>query len=169
MAERLTVVLYGTKVGTLTRLFPGADPEFAYDSHYLEHFSTPISLRMPPRVEPYKPRIVNPYIESLVPEDPATRERWSNQFDTGDTSAFSLLSRMGLDCPGAVQFTKDEDPAAKRTTLLRPVSEAEIAQRLRRLRLDEPSWALDSEHWSLGGQQSKFALTLKDGQWHWAE
>jgi HipA-like protein len=48
MAERLTVVLYGTKVGTLTRLFPGADPEFAYDSHYLEHFSTPISLRMPP-------------------------------------------------------------------------------------------------------------------------
>jgi serine/threonine-protein kinase HipA len=81
---------------------------------------------------------------------------------------FAILAEMGWECPGAVQFRRFEDveDLLSRNGEYKPVSDTVIAERLRGL-VDEPaSWSMPGEHWSLGGQQEKFALTLLAGQWH---
>ena len=48
------------------------------------------------------------------------------------------------------------------------LSDGDIAQRLRELANEPASWTMPGEHWSLGGQQEKFALALREGRWHQA-
>ena len=55
---------------------------------------------------------------------------------------------------------------ASRDERLVAVSDAEIARRLAAGRQDGASWIASNEHWSLGGQQSKFALRRMDGRWY---
>ena len=49
------------------------------------------------------------------------------------------------------------------------MSGAEIAQRLAIGRQDDAGWIANNEHWSLDGQQSKFALRHMDGRWYSCE
>jgi serine/threonine-protein kinase HipA len=81
---------------------------------------------------------------------------------------FAILAEMGWECPGAVQFCRSEDveELLSRNAEYKPVGDAYIAERLREL-VDAPaSWTMPEEHWSLGGQQEKFALMGFEGQWH---
>jgi len=168
VTETLLVVLHGEVVGELERATPHSEPIFRYSTAYLASGTVPLSLRLPPRAEAYPARLVTPYIEGLLPENEATRNDWASRLRLANSDAFSLLSRMGWDCPGAVQFTPPDkiNTMRARGSMLRPVSERKIGDRLRALRTDEASWALPDEHWSLAGQQSKFALVSRDGRWY---
>ncbi len=75
---------------------------------------------------------------------------------------------MGWDCPGAVQFTPEGrvEELHQRAADLTPLTEHDIADRLRTLQDQPASWTMPGEHWSLGGQQEKFALTWLEDQWH---
>jgi serine/threonine-protein kinase HipA len=79
-----------------------------------------------------------------------------------------MLASMGWDCPGAVQFCRPGDISllVSRTGDHVEVSEADLARRLRDLRQDPASWTMPAEHWSLGGQQEKFALARIGGRWN---
>lgn len=68
-----------------------------------------------------------------------------------------------MDCPGAVQFRQQKSDASHEESLV-PVSDSDIAHRLSQGRTGGNGWIAENEHWSLGGQQSKFALRLKDGR-----
>ena len=81
---------------------------------------------------------------------------------------FALLGVIGLDCPGAVQFVPQGSDACRDERLV-AVSGAEIARRLAKGRQDGAGWIASNEHWSLGGQQSKFALRRMDGRWYSCE
>lgn len=78
------------------------------------------------------------------------------------------MEHIGLDCPGGVQFYREEDLSAarRRKGSYLPLSDQAIAARLASIRQDgDSSWMGGEESWSLGGNQGKFALGLHDGIW----
>ncbi|WP_165217334.1 HipA domain-containing protein [Schaalia sp. ZJ1691] len=75
--------------------------------------------------------------------------------------------------PGGAVFAREDeiDNLLERPGRLIPASEADIAQRLRRIRRDGAAWQeeSDAEHWSLAGAQSKFALARTAHGWAFAQ
>lgn len=170
MSGTLLVVLYGSVAGKLTRPSSLAAPSFTYSSEYLASSTVPLSVRMPLREAPYDATRVLPFLEGILPENPQTRRHWASVLGVESDDPFSLLSKMGWDCPGAVQFCKPDelDEMLSRAAEVVPVGESDIAGRLRALRNDDTSWAFPDERWSLGGQQGKFALVKVGDGWGWA-
>lgn len=162
MTSGLVVVLYGRVVGRLARGAQG--PTFRYDQGAGR---VPISVNLPRsshRV--YPARRVGPFLEGLLPENVEARRRLARELETSEDS-MSLLSVMGWDCPGAVQIT-DEDRLGDmmgRAGSLASMTDEEIGARLDRLSDLEASWTEPGEHWSLAGQQSKFALARASSGW----
>lgn len=168
MTERLAVLLSGEVIGHLSRESDDEDPEFAYDTAYVREGQVALSARLPLRVDPYPPKNVLPYLAGLLPESREAREAWAAELeDVEADDAFSMLAAMGRDCPGAVQFCPEDQLAdlAARATEVEPMDEAAIAERIRALASGHPSWTMPGEHWSLGGQQEKFALTRTANGW----
>ncbi len=134
-----------------------------------DYHGAPLSISMPIGNRVYGDKQVRPYLFGLLPDDDRVRRNTGLEFDVSGNNPFALLTHVGLDCPGAVQFCPPENItlALERPSSTTPVSDADIAARLRigRTRSDY-AWIEPAEHWSLGGQQSKFALRLVDGAWH---
>lgn len=167
MTKRLSVFIGGVRAGMLVQSDTGAR-SFAYDPFYV---GPPLSLSMPVGNETFSTRVVDAYLLGLLPDDDHVRREAGRRFGVSGNNPFALLSHMGLDCPGAVQFCAPEDePLIERPEVLIPLTEEQIAQRL-----SPPSgrqadtWFRQGEHWSLGGNQSKFALRLIDGVWYECE
>ena len=167
MVERLLVRLYGETVGYLERASAFEDPTFAYDSEYVARGSVALSASLPLRVDVFDSARVLPFLVGLLPESADVKSAWASRLGTSTDDVFGMLSQMGWDCPGAVQFCKPEDvdTLSARSASYSEVDEATIAARLRRLSEEPGSWTMPEEHWSLGGQQEKFALTRIDGVW----
>lgn len=165
--EKLGVVLYGQVIGSLHRATVYSRPSFTYLQQYVEDGATPLSVGLPIRAQTYAPDTVAPFLEGLLPEHRETRARWARTLDAGGDDPFSLLARMGWDCPGAVQFAPEDevDAMQARAHELMALDEKDIGRRLRDLRRDEASWTMLDEHWSLPGRQPKFALTRLGEQW----
>ena len=166
--DRLLVVLHGEVVGWLQRSEGEPDPSFVYDPLHVAASRLSLSAGLPLRTARYESARVAPYLRGLLPENPNTLQRWSSQLGTDPDDTFSMLAHMGWDCPGAVQFCaeRDLDALHDRRDERVPLDDASIAARLRRLKDHPADWALPEEHWSLGGQQEKFALTFFEGRWH---
>jgi serine/threonine-protein kinase HipA len=66
----------------------------------------PLSLSLPFGLgdEPLKGPSVEHYFENLLPDSRAIRKRVAERFRTGSVEAFDLLSAIGRDCVGALQF-----------------------------------------------------------------
>lgn len=126
-----------------------------------------LSLGFTPSTSPIPPRKARAYVEGLLPEGEAVRHATARRFGVSPRSPFALLSAIGQDCPGAVQFLSEEQMEAPTHASLVPIDELRIGARLRDLRTNPgATWVTDGEHWSLGGAQSKFALRWESGRWH---
>lgn len=172
--DSLLVALYGQHVGTLTA-DPRREASFSYSPSYLDRRVRPqLSMRMPLQARPFPPARTVPFLEGLLPENPDARREKARALGIRD-DLMSLLAVMGWDCPGAVQITPPDQLKAMRgrTGGLKPVTDREIGQRVARLRDHTAEWTLPDEHWSLAGQQEKFALAqrlTRDGRRRgWAE
>ncbi len=163
--ERLYVLVCGCIAGEVARSADGS-LSFRYSDGYE---GAPLSLSMPVSNRVYPDKVVRPYLFGLLPDDKAVRSSIARQFEVRASNPLDLLSCIGLDCPGAVQLCREEDleqPSA-RPGLYVTLTEADIASRLRRLRSNaDDSWVGREEHWSLGGNQGKFALGQHGGVWH---
>ena len=124
----------------------------------------PLSSAMPLSTRTYRDKIVRPYLWGLLPEDPTTRKCVATDTGVSPNNPFALLGVIGLDYPGAVQFCRQFTDSF-RQELLVPISEYEIAKRLKAGRKEGCGWIAPSEHWSLGGQQNKFALRKRAESW----
>ena len=156
----LDVFIAGEHAGTLSQEDSGA---LLY--RYLrEYRGVPLSSAMPLSTREYRDKVVLPYLWGLLPEDIATRKRVATEASISYNNPFALLGVIGLDCPGAVQFCKQGEKAMREEHLI-PISESDIAHRLSRARIDNSGWIAANEHWSLGGQQSKFALRKQNNEW----
>ncbi|MFZ1410752.1 MAG: type II toxin-antitoxin system HipA family toxin [Micropruina sp.] len=165
-ARELAVLIGGEVAGWLTQ-----DPQlrFRYDAAYLAAPNpTPLSISLPLSDEVYRQGRIAPWIDGLLPDSEDVRDRWARQFGVSARNPFALLTHMGEECPGAVQFCTPErvgEVQGQNGSYL-AVSDDDIAARLAQLRQDASSWTVAGERWSLAGAQSKFALAWTDGGWH---
>lgn len=160
----LRVIICGNEAGTLHQSSSGT-LGFQYDSGYQ---GIPLSLAMPVSNRVYPQRVVLPYLFGLLPDSKEQRRAIARICGTSPNNPMALLRHIGLDCPGGVQFClpDETDRALSRPGTYRKLSEHDIALRLETLRTDrEASWVGREESWSLGGNQGKFALALRNGSW----
>lgn len=160
----LRALICGKPAGTLWQ-DEGGLPHFRYDEDYQ---GTPLSLAMPLSNRPYHQRVVRPYLFGLLPDSEAQRRAIADEFEIRPNNPVAMLSRIGLDCPGGVQFCpKDQvGEVLDRPARYEPIDDHAIALRLKNLRTHEDaSWMGKSERWSLGGNQGKFALARHKGRW----
>lgn len=80
-----------------------------YLPEYVSDGDVALSARLPIQAAPHAAARVRPYLAGLLPENAATRRAWAAQLGVDADDAFGILARMGWDCPGAVQFCREED------------------------------------------------------------
>jgi serine/threonine-protein kinase HipA len=96
--------------------------------------------------------------------------RWAAKFQVSARSVFALISHVGEDCAGAIQFVTPDRLDAVRSGKQDKVEwldESDIAKRLQTLQLDHAAWRLprDTGQFSLAGAQPKTALLLLNDRW----
>ncbi|GIG20891.1 toxin HipA [Cellulomonas chitinilytica] len=123
----------------------------------------PLSLSLPLTERRVQGDALERFCDNLLPEGGvrAVLER-ENDIRPGDT--FALLSRIGRECAGAIQFTTDEAPAgAGRVT---PLTSDEVDVLVRDLPTHHVPDGLAVSA-SLGGVQDKVLLTRTADGWAW--
>jgi len=163
----LNVLLNGREVGLLSRASSGAiDFKYARDWLAWEN-AIPVSLSMPLREDRYIGPPVLAVFENLLPDNKSIRDRVAARVKAPGTDAFSLLGKIGHDCVGALQFLPDGMDAGKAGAIEgRPISDDEIARKIRDLKADPLGMDEDEDfRISIAGAQEKTALLFHEGQW----
>lgn len=163
----LAVYLNGHRVGSLLKQSSGAI-EFAYAQSWLawEH-TLPVSLSLPLREAKYIGAPVAAVFENLLPDSAPVRTRVAERVGASGIDAYSLLTQIGRDCVGALQFMPEgEDPAPSASIEGTEVNEAEIENIL--VNLARAPLGLDADddfRVSVAGAQEKTALLRHEGRW----
>ena len=157
----------GRPVGFLLKE-PGGAIAFGYDESWLgAENAIPVSLSLPLREDLFKGPVVSAVFENLLPDSEALRRRVSEKVGAEGTDAYSLLSRIGRDCVGALQFLPEgEESAASGKIEGRLAKDDEIEAML--LNLTQTPLGLDREkdfRISIAGAQEKTALLRHKGKW----
>lgn len=164
----LSVFLNGRIVGQLRRQASGAI-DFRYDESWLTWENTfPVSLSLPLREDRYIGAPVIAVFENLLPDNDDIRRRLAARTRAEGVDAFSLLSTVGRDCIGALQFLPDgESPTDIGLISGRALSDEDIAHMLGDLGQAPLGVTSESEfRISLAGVQEKTALLRWNGKWH---
>lgn len=164
----LIVIIAGKRAGRVEQRADGS-LIFSYDTGYP---GPPLSLSMPISNRSFGDKVVRPYLMGLLPDSADARLSLGRALGVPGGNPFALLSHMGLDCPGAVQLCAESSLSEVLGSegTLRPITDAEIAERLAAGRGPAAArWTTEHERWSLGGQQSKFALRREGGSWYSCE
>lgn len=163
--KELAVLLSGQRLGTLTEGRHGKH-SFSYD---LDGPERNLSLSMPRRRQAWGPDRVEPFLDGLLPDNQAARVQIARHHGAVAGNTFSLLTAVGRDCAGAVQFLRPDAMDELDEGVLVPMSDADISRRLRELISSrQASWQARGEHWSLAGAQEKVALHRRADQWYQA-
>lgn len=148
---------------------PGGTIEFRYDESWLERDGAfPVSLSLPLREDAYKGAPVAAVFENLLPDAAKLRQRVAEKVGAEGTDAYSLLSRIGRDCVGALQFIPEDDAHAFSASDIdgEPVSETEIERLLGNLTQSPLGLDRDEDfRISVAGAQEKTALLWHQGKW----
>lgn len=165
----LAVFLNNRRVGRLDKQ-PGGAVAFAYDEEWLawEH-ALPVSLSMPLREERYTGAKVDAVFDNLLPDAEHIRRRVAERVGAEGIDAYSLLSAIGRDCVGALQFLPfdddhggDDDPAP---TPLDDDDVARLIAGLARAPLGVDAGEDADFRISVAGAQEKTALLRQEGRW----
>ncbi|WP_095090001.1 type II toxin-antitoxin system HipA family toxin [Mesorhizobium sophorae] len=164
----LNVFLNSRLVGVLRRETSGAI-DFRYDLDWLGWRATfPISLSLPLREDRYIGEPVINVFDNLLPDSDAIRKRVAERVGAAGTDAYSMLTALGHDCVGALQFLPDGiNPGAPGSTDGKPVDVSEIGDIIRNLAAAPLGMGEDDDfRISIAGAQEKTALLRKDGKWY---
>ena len=164
----LNIYLNGRLVGQLRRETTGAI-DFRYDAIWLAwDKAIPVSLSLPLSEQRYIGAPVVAVFENLLPDNKDIRRRVAERSQAEGTDSYSLLSAIGRDCVGALQFIADGDELTPSDTVqARRMSDAKIAQLLKNL--ERNPLGMDEEddfRISLAGAQEKTALLYWKKRWH---
>lgn len=164
----LDVYLNGRLVGRLRREASGA-VDFQYDQSWLGwENAIPVSLSLPLREDRYIGEPVLAILENLLPDNDDIRRRVAERAQADGSDAYSLLSAIGRDCVGALQFLpKGMDPGKAGAIDARAVDDKEVAAIVGDLARNPLGIGDDQEfRISLAGAQDKTALLCWSGKWH---
>lgn len=172
MSDSALSVLLGGQIAAELHCAGTGKLQLRYDDDYrADPSATPLSASMPLSSAAYDDGVVTPWLWGLLPDDREVLRRWGREFSVSSASPFSLLGTpVGRDCPGAVQICPPSEVGEllERAAEALPMSEADIATRLRELHANRALWfGRDfAGQFSLGGAQAKTALHRSDGQWY---
>lgn len=168
--DTLIALLDGREVGQLHQDRAGR-AFFSYEERWRrDPHSYPLSLSMLLAGKDYSPRVVEPFLWGLLPDNEQILSRWAARYQVSARNAFRLIAQVGEDCAGAVQFVRHERVVAIRSGAedkIAWLNEEKIADRLRALREDAAAWRLprDTGQFSLAGAQPKTALIKSGKRW----
>jgi serine/threonine-protein kinase HipA len=180
----LRVLLSNRLVGHLFKE-PGGAISFRYDESWLQgEQPIPVSLSLPLREDPYKGVPVVAVFDNLLPDSDQLRRRVAEKVGADGIDAFSMLSQIGRDCVGALQFIPDGDAdadadddgvdaddaagAAPDNAAIagEALSDEDIEKLLKNLAQTPLGLDRDQEfRISVAGAQEKTALLLHEGKW----
>lgn len=166
----LVALLEGKEVGRVHNDRRGR-LTFTYDDAWRNSVDAyPLSLSMPRPAKEHGRGVVEPFLWGLLPDNEQILSRWAAKFHVSPRNVFALISNVGEDCAGAVQFVMPERLDAIRSgkdDKIEWLDETEIAKRLKTLREDHAAWRLprDTGQFSLAGAQPKTALLMQNGRW----
>ncbi len=164
----LNVFLNARLVGRLQRETTGAI-EFQYDESWLSWKNTfPVSLSLPLREDRYAGDPVIAVFDNLLPDNDDIRRRVAARSGGSGIDPHSLLSAIGRDCVGALQFLPDgDDPGKAGQVNAKPIGDKEIGETLSNLATAPLGIGQDKEfRISITGAQDKTALLHWKGAWH---
>lgn len=164
----LNIFLNGRLIGHLRRQASGAI-DFQYDPDWLawEH-ALPVSLSLPLREDRYTGAPVIAVFDNLLPDSESIRRRLAERVRAEGYDAYSLLTKIGRDCVGAMQLLPDGmEPGPVGAVEGRPAGEGYIAGKLADLAAT-PLGVDEGEEFriSLAGAQEKTALLFWKEKWH---
>jgi serine/threonine-protein kinase HipA len=170
MTNQLIALLDGREVGTVH--YKNARLSFLYsDTWRADPNAYPLSLSMPLASAEHGHARIEGFLWGLLPDNDRVLENWGRRFQVSPGNVFRLITHVGEDCAGAVQFVRPErleplqkEPASREVKWL---TEDEVAERLRALRADHSQWrsAQDTGQFSLAGAQPKTALLFERQRW----
>ena len=164
-------VIYGdTSVGILAYDRKRDEISLSYEESWqFGSESFPASLSLPLAKRVHADERIRPFLQGLLPDNPAVIEAWGKRFQVSPRNPFDLIKHVGEDCAGALQFVRPErldKILSGALDSLIPLSEADLATRIENLNAQSRSVPAQIEgRFSLAGAQTKDALHLKDGQW----
>lgn len=163
----LGVYLNNRVLGYLVKESSGAIA-FTYDSSWLlwEH-AIPVSLSLPLRENKYIGAPVIAVFENLLPDSDSIRKHVAERVGATGLDAYSLLTKIGRDCVGALQFLQaGQETYPLDTPSGVPIADIEIEDILSNLgRAPLGMSAQNDFRISIAGVQEKTALLFKEGQW----
>jgi serine/threonine-protein kinase HipA len=170
MTGELVALLDGKEVGRVHRDARGRLAYVYSDEWRKAADAYPLSLSMPLGAKEHGRSVVEAFLWGLLPDNERVLDRWAARFRVSARNVFALISHVGEDCAGAVQFVTPERLSAIRSGEEAKVDwldESDIAKRLQILRADHAAWRLprDTGQFSLAGAQPKTALLLQNGRW----
>jgi serine/threonine-protein kinase HipA len=130
----------------------------------------PLSLSMPLAAQEHGRSVIEAWLWGLLPDNEQVLARWAAKFQVSARNVFALISHVGEDCAGAVQFVTPDRLDAIRNGAednVEWLDGSDIAERLQTLRHDHAAWRLphDTGQFSLAGAQPKTALLLQNDRW----
>ena len=165
--EPICVLMNGREVGALGRSSDGLF-WFQYGAGWLswEH-AIPVSLSLPLREAVYRGAKVQAVFDGLLPRSEAKRDAIARELGLAGSDTLDLLSEIGADCSGALQFSaisdaKIEDAGAGKGASFGPGELQGILSDLHHCPLGARTEG--GIRASLPGTPSKIALTWLDGK-----
>ena len=170
---RLTVCLEEQVAGVLETA--GARTHFTYSDSWLNGKGAyPLSQSLPLRTGAHSGAHVVNFLWGLLPDNDRTLDTWSRQFQVSARNPVALLSWVGEDCAGAVQFVREERldevlGEARKTTEIEWLSQAELERRIHHLSRNAGATreSASEGQFSLSGAQAKTALYFDRQRQRW--
>lgn len=169
---RLIALLDGMRVGQVHQSASGT-LRFTYDDEWRENPAAyPLSLSLPLTAREHKHEPISAFLWGLLPDNGRTLDHYARLFGVSAGNPVALLSYIGADCAGAVQFAPPARANAllgttRRASTVEWLSEADVAEELRTVReqgIPGTSRATVGQ-FSLAGAQPKIALLEENGRW----
>ncbi len=155
----LDVYLCGEKVGCLY-----TDKKYGLSFRYDEGAERPISISLPLSNEEYRKKKVEPFFSGLLP-DGESRLQLAQNAHVSPSSVIKLLSHYGREIAGALVIINHGEEYSMEKDDYIPITESEIAQRIRNRESENLLLWGDNVRLSLAGAQNKLPLLHKDDRW----
>ena len=172
MAEALDAIFEGSRVGRIH--YANDRLSFVYEDAWREDSASfPLSLSMTLAARKHDDAVVRAFIWGLLPDNTDILRHWGRSFQVSAGNPFRLLSHVGEECAGAVQFVAPDRAKAwldgDAPEGVAWLSDDELIERIEELVRDHgrARRSGDEGHFSLAGAQVKTGLYRdpESGQW----
>jgi serine/threonine-protein kinase HipA len=170
LSAHMNVYMNGEEVGRLTSASTG-QLQFVYTEAWLQsELSRPISLSLPLTSQPYRGKIVENYLDNLLPDAQSIKNRIQTRFRANSNNSFDLLWHIGRDCVGAIQLLPEGLSVGNVKTIKAELqTNTQIAHILHNYKTAPLGMEEDDDddfRISIAGAQEKTALLKQGNQWY---